>query len=339
MKKRITTLTLLMVIMAVIAVFAEEDREHNHYYGDHKVNNLYMRDTDSTYTMTKITASASEINASIDGLTATAAELNAIVDGGTNISDKTIGLSGIWAGSTLANADPSVAHRYFNDFIEMPEDDTTQNPLGWKFTGDSNKWVLTTAGIGGVLDIIAGDADNDETFIQLGPRGTEASFVIATNGTGTAGKRFVYEVRVKGDSGDGAAFVGMAGAGSSTADFLVEDTGIGGDFNFVGFRTVTASSNQWDFVYKAIGMTAVTNAAIVTNSDQWVTFAMAYDGLQTLTYYVNGTVSTNTHATTNSTFPAATNMNPIFAQMVSAAVYMTSSYDWVKIEMDRTPNP
>lgn len=241
--------------------------------------------------------------------------------------------SGMWANCpAMAYADPSVAITYFDDFLTLPIDNTTANPVGWTYTGDANgDATLKTGEFGGVLNLQTGATDNNETTLELGSGATGTMFEI----TNAGGKKLWYECRVKAlQHADEAIFIGLAEEGLG-ANFLTDDTGVPADKDFIGFRYKTDASDEWDIAWKKAGQTEQEGANEVENADDWHTFGFYFDGTSTVTFYIDGTASSTTATTSAATFPSGEELAPIIAIKTGSGATVQADVDWIKCVMLR----
>jgi hypothetical protein len=241
--------------------------------------------------------------------------------------------TGMWADlPALAYADPSVAIFYFDDFLSLPIDDTTANPVGWTYTGDANgDATLKTGEFGGVLNVQTGATDNNETTLQLGTGSTGTMFEI----TDSSGKKVWFEVRVKAlQHADEAVFVGLAEEGLG-ANFLTDDTGVPADKDYVGFRYKTDASAAWDVAWKKEGQTEQELALVVANADDWHTFGFKFDGASAVTFYIDGTAHGTAMDTSAATSPSGEELAPILAIKTGSGATVQMDIDWIKCVMLR----
>jgi len=228
--------------------------------------------------------------------------------------------------------------KYINHFVDLPRDDTTRNPSGWKWVSDTatDGITLPISMTGGVIQVATGGTDNNETYIQLGGSTdvTNAPFIIA-GAAGVANTRPLYfGARVKAlELADEAYFVGLAGEGAAVANFLTDNSGVVADDDFIGFNTLTATPTVWNSTWKNAGQTVVTNTGFATNAADWHIFEFYYDGATTVTFWADGVASATQATTTAATFPFAEEMSPILAVKTGEGVLKRLHVDWLRVFM------
>lgn len=231
----------------------------------------------------------------------------------------------------LAALDPAVAIQFFEDFISVPCDDTTRNPTGYKFAGDTAADGITFPKVaGGVMNIATGGVDNNEMYLQLGAAtsATSAPFVI----TDSNSKPLFYEVYVKAlQHADEAVFVGLAEEGAAAANFLADDSGVPADKDYIGLRYKTDASAEWDIAWKKNGQAEQEIANVVANADDWHRFSLLFDGLHTVYFYIDRVLNATKALSSAATFPSAQQLAPIFAIKTGAAAARNVQIDYFKI--------
>lgn len=223
---------------------------------------------------------------------------------------------------------------YINHFTQVALDDTTLNPDEWNVTTDHNGVALPVSLTGGVLQIPCGDTDNDEYYMQLGGStiATNAPWIIA-GALGVANTRPLYfGARVKMmEIADLGCFVGLAEEGSAAADFLANNSAVVADKDFIGFSILTATPTAWNMTWRRNGEAVQTTAGVATNAADWHIFEFYYDGVTTVTFYIDGTAHATTATTTAGTFPYAEEMAPILGVKTGEAVLKRLQVDWLRV--------
>lgn len=243
----------------------------------------------------------------------------------------------IWDGCPILAMiqDPRVGILYHEDFLTLPIDDTTGNPLGWKWVSDTATGAVTLPKVaGGVVQVACGGVDNNETYIGLGAIGgdTAAPFFI----TDANSKPFWAEFYVKASAhADEAFFVGLAEEASAAANFLADNTGVPADKDFIGFRTKCDASAEWDVAWRKNGQAEQEIAAAAVNADDWHRFGIHYDGLHTVTFYIDGTAHATVALTSAATFPSAQALAPIIAVKTGEGVAKSIQVDYIRIAQIR----
>jgi len=231
--------------------------------------------------------------------------------------------------------DPRVGLLYHEDFLDLASDDTTTNPDAWKWVSDTATGSITLPKVaGGVLQAACGGVDNNETYIQLGQTGglTAAPFFITDNNA----KPFWFEVYVKAlEHADEGVFIGLAEEGAAVANFLADNTGVPADKDFIGFRLKADASAEWDVAWRKSGQAEQEIAAAAVNADDWHRFGFHYDGLHTVTFYIDGTAHATVALTSAATFPSGEALAPIIAVKTGEGVAKSVQIDYVRIAQIR----
>lgn len=224
-------------------------------------------------------------------------------------------------------SDPAVGFQYFDDFLTFMRD-ANSNPADGVYAATGNGQIIQPVGnVGGVIQVKTTGADNSYCFHQVGALNTTNPFVI-TDGNG---KPVFFEIRVKAEQhADMGAFVGLAEEGSAAAGFLVNDTGELVDKDFIGFRLIAATPALWDIAHKKAGQAMQLQAGVVANADDWHTFGFFFDGLHTVTPYVDRVAKTAI-LTSGATFPSAQYMAPIYAIKTGEAVLKSMLIDYIRV--------
>ncbi len=154
--------------------------------------------------------------------------------------------------------------------------------------------------LGGAVRMAVTTGANQEAYMQLGD-GFGAAFLL-----GNAQGDLFYEARVAVDTintGDGAFSVGLVPRGHVFANFLVDATGLIGNFLFLGFRTTGADGVNIDSVFKGgPPETVVEEAVHVLVPGEYVKLGMTIiRGI--VTYFVNGIPREKTANTNALNFP------------------------------------
>ena len=226
--------------------------------------------------------------------------------------------------------------KYINHFVSLPRDDTTRNPAEWKWVSDTatDGITLPISMTGGVMQLATGGVDNNETYLQLGGSTdvTNAPFIIA-GAAGVANTRPLYfGIRCKMlEIADLGCFVGLAGEGAAVANFLVDDSGVIVDDDFIGFNILTATPTAWNLTWRNAGQAVQTTTGAAVNAADYHIFEFFYDGATTVTFWVDGTASATQATTTAATFPFNEEMSPILAVKTGEAVLKRLQIDWLRI--------
>jgi hypothetical protein len=223
--------------------------------------------------------------------------------------------------------------KFLDHFVFVPVDDTTANPVGWSFSGDTATGSLTSpvSLTGGVINLATGGVDNNETYFQLGSA-TSAPFVIGGAAGIANGYPVYFGIRVKAlQHTENGVFVGLAEEGAAAGDFLANDSGVITDKDFVGFNMLTATPAAWNITWRKNGQAVQTTTAVAVNADDWHIFEFYYDGATTVTFWVDGTAHATVATTTAATFPGAEEMSPILAIKTGAGAAKHIQVDWLRV--------
>lgn len=239
----------------------------------------------------------------------------------------------IWDGAPLLamRQDPSVGICLFEDFVQPVVDDTTGLPTNMVAAGDHKTTAFSKAA-GGVLQMNCGDTDNDEFYLQMGAGALHAPFFI----TDANGKPLWFEIYCKAlQHADLGVFVGLAEEGCAAADFLTDNSGVIADKDFIGFNILTASPAAWNVTWKKAGQAVQAIAAAGANADDWHRFGFHFDGLHTITFYVDRVANATVALSSAATFPSGQLMAPIFAVKTGEAVDKAIAIDYVWVAQAR----
>lgn len=254
---------------------------------------------------------------------------------------KVISLEGATAGATIGGK-PDAAFSFLDDFLYFlaSTNEAGQTLAPWRHTGDTlaatNNCIVGT-GAGGILTFTTGSTSNNEAYIQHGVQATEAPFNISSGGL----KKVYFETRVAaGATGVPAGFfVGLAGKGSSTANFLVDSTGGMMNTNIIGFQCVWANTNAfWNFVTRKCNSAVLTNACIVTNAgpSTYVRLGFSFDGENKIRYFVNGVEKGTNYILNAGNFNDGVGMSPIIAAKTLTDSYTpTNKVDYIYVNQER----
>ena len=238
-------------------------------------------------------------------------------------------------------SDPWLGIGHFDDFLQGPK--TVAGVGGMSGYAAYGNTGVTFAGqgavAGGVLEVSANDADNDEAVL------TDPSPGFVISDTSGAAKKLWFEALVKKASITAdhlAMFVGLAADFGNAvcvakADCLAANTGALGAFSFIGFHVDHAGPTAFDFVYKADGQTAqvLIAAAHTLVADTWVKVGFVYDpneatAKRIVPWVAGAPLTTYVTATqiATATFPDAEPMGRTWATRVGEAVEHKAQLGW-----------
>ncbi len=210
---------------------------------------------------------------------------------------KTAGTAGQPSPSIWASFNSLKAHADRGEYVEIWDDFTTGGTVtdtsivGWDLVG-------TNADISQAVDVANGQvvlegsgADNDSCFIA-----SPDLYLLTKNN----GKRFWFEAAVQleaaGTADDYAAFVGLIEKVGATAELIADNGATVIDEDYVGFFADTNGTTiqAWNCQINNGSGTGPTNveADAIAVSTSVVKLGMAFDGLQTVSFYHDGTLET-----------------------------------------------
>jgi len=248
---------------------------------------------------------------------------------------ETAPVSGFWANCpNLSYPDASLYFHYFEDFIGHVNFPAASGAGGgWTALGDATYDVLNAAGtIGGIVQLSAEAGSDKEVYFQLGELGTETYIEYVKD----SGNKSWVEFRVAASSITGAAnwFVGLAEEGAAVADFIVDTGDSTANVDMVGFVVWEGDPNAIDCNYQLADSNFVdAGLSGVPVANTFLTLGLYFDGVQTVTWYHNGT-AVQTADIDNGYFPAGEEMSPIIA-IKQGAANVTLSVDWIRIVAER----
>ena len=230
--------------------------------------------------------------------------------------------------------DPSEYFTYFNDFIgEVLLPTATGVAGGWKSSGDATYDVLAAAGsLGGQLQLAPETGSNNEVYFQLGQLGTETYMEYTKN----SGFRSWIEFRVAYTSITNAAnvLIGLAEEGSAAANFINDSGADIADKDVVGFVIWEGDPNAIDCIHQKAGAAfADPGLAKVPVAGTFYTLGLYFDGVETVTFYVDG-VAAQTADLDTATFPTGEELSPIIA-LKNGAADAALQIDWIRMVVER----
>lgn len=212
--------------------------------------------------------------------------------------------------------DPTKWHTYFNDFDQYTTGITTE----WTETKIGTGTVASTALDGGCIILTNSAADNDGINMQR----VAASYLLA------AGKRAIFKTRFKAsDATESDLLIGLAAVDTT----LLGATGGDGVTDGIFFykddgSTALNFSCQKD---ATTGQVQATSIATLVN-DTFITLAWYYDGVSSVSYYVND-VKTGTLDASSTYLPDVILTDSIaILNGAAAAKSMTIDYIFAAVE-------
>jgi len=230
--------------------------------------------------------------------------------------------------------DPESAFMYIEDFIgNVTLPTSTGAAGGWKATGDATYDVVAAAGsVGGQLQLTPETGSNNEVYFQLGELGTETFIEYVKS----SGKKSWIEFRVAFTSITNAANIlfGLASEGAAIANFIADAGNDIADVDVVGFVIWEGDPDAVDCIHQITGSAfADPGVAQVPVAGTFYTFGIYFDGVETVSFYVDGAVVQTADLDT-ATFPTGEELSPILA-IKNGAADGTLQIDWIKMIVER----
>lgn len=242
-------------------------------------------------------------------------------------------VTGFWAGCpSQAYPDPSVAYFYMEDFIGFPLDSSNEPSIGWEWWDDAGATTAEAAGeLGGVLLISTNTGTDQACGMMLGRLGTETVLEY----TKDSGLKSWVEFRVKfgTKTNNINAFIGLIEENANTDNFINDAGNDFADVDLVGFVIWEADGDAVDAVHQKNGTAFVdVGLAKAVNLD-WHTYGLYFDGVETITWYADGT-AVGTADLDTASFPTGEELIPVI-YLKNGAADMTVSIDWLKMVIER----
>lgn len=243
--------------------------------------------------------------------------------------------SGFWTDCPMpAYPDASALYVWHEDFIGNVSFAASAGAAGgWKTAGDATYDVLAAAGsIGGQLQLAPETGSNNEVYHQLGEKGTETYIEYVKN----SGLKSWVEFRVAYTSITNVAnvFVGLAEEGAAAANFIADAGDDFADKDLVGFVIWEGDPDAIDCNHQKSGGTlADAGLAGVPVAGTWLTLGLYFDGAETVSFYVDGTVAQTADLDT-ATFPTGEELSPILA-LKNGAGDAALQVDWIRMIVER----
>lgn len=238
--------------------------------------------------------------------------------------------SSVWGGFNVLEMlrSPRTGTHFFEDFVAL-------NPLT-TVQADTGATVADGAERGGSLALTTGATDNNEAYAG----GALGGFNISDSDL----KDLRFEARIKVSSlVSQTVFVGLIDPAAIAANMIL-DTGVMGDFDYIGFRIAEADSDGIDFVYQANGQSevVVVNEAQVAVAGTWYKLGFRYlqneNTARRIAAFVNGTEQSTYVTAANiaaATFPDGVLMTPVVGIKTNSAATKVLDCDWIRVIQQR----
>lgn len=195
----------------------------------------------------------------------------------------------IWAtfNALKAHADRGEYVEIYDDFVDggIVADTSIRN---WNLVGTNADISAEADTANGAVVLEGSGGDNDSCFIT-----SNDMYLLTKN----SGKRFWFESSVKlegsGTADDYAAFVGLIESTGATAELIADNGATVIDEDYVGFFAESNGTTigDWNCVINQGGsgnFPVTVEADVVATSDSYVKLGMAFDGIKTVSFYVDG---------------------------------------------------
>ena len=211
-------------------------------------------------------------------------------------------------------------YQFEDDFTDL---DAVDNEGRWVVDNTNGTAVLTDAD-GGVVRFAVVGANNDYVNLTLASAAAPAGFAFGMGAVNTSKLWFEARVRANGHTACGC-MLGL-GQGANLLEAIADD-GTAQIDDGVYFRILEASGTEWDFAVSQNNTETEVDGAIVANADDWHRLGFYYDGVTTVTPYVDDTAGTS-HETDGLNFPDDERLTPFFCLKAGAAAW-TLDVDYV----------
>lgn len=225
-------------------------------------------------------------------------------------------------------ADPSLAYFFYDDFLAVTYGDT-DSP--WTLDGASGTYVMgagETVGLGGVGVLTAPSGANNCGNLKLSSTDTAAGMFKMTH---DSGKNLWYEARIRA-TGTTAQVLYVGLADGACTQMGANTTGARNMTDGVYFRALANAPTEIDTgVTKNSTESEVKANAATHAGTAYMKFGMKFDGVDTVTFYIDGTALTNTVSVAATNFPNDVALTPHFFVLTGTTADRPMWIDWIKI--------
>lgn len=186
--------------------------------------------------------------------------------------------------------------------------------------------VITTEECGVARIAITGD-DNEQGTIGYGDA-TTAPLVIDS---GLGEMMFEASVRFSSVTNDVLGmFIGLAEEGSVAADFIADAGADIADKDVIGFMVWNDDGDSVDTISQVSGAAfdVIQAGAGTLVASTWIKLGIYFDGIKTISFYVDGVKCATTALETDTTIPDGEELCPIFSVKVSSNAALNADIDW-----------
>ena len=239
--------------------------------------------------------------------------------------------TGFWADCpSPLDPDPSRAIQFFDDFIATSIGDVTST---WTLDSTNGTAIIgeaetsNTPGIGGYVTLNVPGTAEDWASLKVSSADTGASFKI----TKDSGKKLWFEVGgiFISSVADISIYIGLFG--KADKEVGVDDTGAENYADGVCFRTLNGTPTEIDTAVGKNGTEGEVKsdgATLAANTE--IKLGIYFDGVNTITFFVNGTALADTVAADATNFPHDVGLTPLLYVKEGAGASKSLHVDWAK---------
>lgn len=243
--------------------------------------------------------------------------------------------SGMWADCpSAAYADPSLAFHYFEDFIGLPLDSSDEPTQDWYWWEDAGATTAVAAGTtGGELTLTPNAVSDNAAGMMLGHANTTTIVEIVKN----SGKKLWFETRIKVNAVSNGYnnFWGLTEEGAAADNFINDAGNDYADVDVLGFVVWEGDGDALDINHqlKTGAFAKVGNTIVLDTS--YHTYGIYFDGVETISFYIDGTIHGATADVDTATFPTDEELTVHFHTKCGSVTNNTMTIDYVKLVAQR----
>lgn len=239
--------------------------------------------------------------------------------------------SGFWSDCPYERfADPNYAYTFFDDFHACAYHDTgspwTVDATGGTFLPGAGE----TVGLGGVGVLSVTNTDNNRINMKLSSTDVGGMFKI----TASSGKKLWFEARIQVvELADETMYVGLIDSATTRAG--AADSGAANMTSGLYYRILTASPTAIDWACFTTTEKAIKANILANAGGTWATLGFKFDGVTTVTPWINGVVGTDVVLVDDANFPSTVSLTPMLYLATGEAVAKSLYVDWIKVVQTR----